>query len=63
MDNVIILQYIINKEISRKRERIYGFFSDLKAAFDKVDRKILWKAMEERGIKKGLIEIVKEIYE
>jgi len=28
-----------------------------------VDRKILWKAMEERGIRRGLIERVKEIYE
>jgi len=42
---------------------MYGFFIDLKAAFDKVDRKILWRAMEERGIRRGLIERVKEIYE
>jgi len=28
-----------------------------------VDRKILWKAMEERGIRKGLTGRVKEIYE
>jgi len=37
---------------------VYGFLIDLKAAFDKVDRKILWKAMEERGIRRGLIERV-----
>jgi len=42
---------------------VYGFFVDLKAAFDKVDRKILWKAMEEKGIRRGLIERVKKIYE
>jgi len=42
---------------------VYGFFTDLKAAFDKVDRKILWKAMEETGIRRGLIERIKEIYE
>jgi len=41
---------------------MYGFFIDLKAAFDK-DRKILWRAMEERDIRRGLIERVKEIYE
>jgi len=40
---------------------VYGCFINLKAAFDKVDRKILWKAMEERGIRRGLIERVKEI--
>jgi len=42
---------------------MYERFIDLKAAFDKVDRKILWKAMEERSIRRGLIERVKEIYE
>jgi len=42
---------------------MYGFFIDLKAVFDKVDRKILWRAMEERSIRRGLIERVKEIYE
>jgi len=33
---------------------VYGFFIDLKTAFDKVDRMILWKAMEERGYKKRI---------
>jgi len=42
---------------------VYGFFIDLQAAFDKIDRKILWKSMEERDIKRGLTERVKEIYE
>jgi len=46
MDNVRILQQVINKEISKKRGKMYGFFIDLKAAFDKIDRKILWR--EER---------------
>jgi len=56
------LQQIINKKISTKRGKVYGFFIDLKVAFDKMNRKILWKAMEERGIRRGLIERVKEIY-
>jgi len=63
MDNVRILQQVINKEISKKRGKMYGFFKDLKSAFDKVDRKILWRAMEKKGIRRGLIERVKEIYE
>jgi len=62
MDNVRILQQVINKEISKRKGKC-RFFIDLKAAFDKVDRKIMWKAMEERGIRRGLIERVKEIYE
>lgn len=63
MDNIIILQQTINKEINKKKGKMYGFFIDLKAAFDKVDRRILWRAMEERGIRRGLVERVKEIYE
>jgi len=56
MDNVRILQQVINKEISKKKGKVYGFFLDLKATFDKMDRKILWKAMEETDIRRGLIE-------
>jgi len=59
MDNVRILQQVINREINKKREKMYGFFIDLKAA---LDRKILWRTIEERDIKRGLIERVKEIY-
>jgi len=56
MDNVMILQQVINKQLSKKRGKVYGFFIDLKAVFDKVNRKILWKAMKERGIRRGLRE-------
>jgi len=47
MNNVRILQQVINKEISKKKGKMYGFFIDLKTVFDKLDRKILWRGMEE----------------
>jgi len=50
MDNMRILQQVINKEISKKIGKIYGFFIDLKAALDKVDRKIMWRAIWRRGV-------------
>jgi len=62
VDNVYILQHAIKKELRKKGEKIYGFFMDLKAAFDKVDRKMLWEAMVRKGVRNGLIERVKEIY-
>jgi len=34
----MILQQVINKEIIKKRKKVYGFFIDLKAAFDKMDQ-------------------------
>lgn len=62
MDNIYVLHHIKQKEIRKKGERIFGFFMDLKSVFDRVDRKVLQKAMERRGIRKG-IERIKEIYE
>jgi len=38
-----------------------ALFVDLKAAFDSVDRGIMYKAMRERGIREGLIERVREV--
>lgn len=38
MDNLYILNHVIDKELMKKRGRIFAFFIDLKAAFDKVDR-------------------------
>lgn len=42
---------------------MYGFFMDLRAAFDRVDRNRLWEAMKKRGVRRELIERIKEIYE
>ena len=39
-----------------------AMFVDLKAALDSVDRRILWEAMEKRGVRAGLMERVREIY-
>lgn len=63
MNNIYVLQHVIKKELRRRGGKMFGFFMDLKAAFDRVDRKVLWEVMEKRGIRKGLIERVKEIYE
>jgi len=62
MDNVRILQRVKNIEVSKRRGKMYGFFMDLMATSDKIDKRILWRAMEERVIRRGLIERVKEIY-
>lgn len=40
MDNMVILQHIGEKELKKDGRRVSGFFISLKAAFDKVKRKI-----------------------
>lgn len=38
-----------------------AFFVDLRAAFDSVDREILWRAMKKRGIREGLVKRCEDI--
>lgn len=66
MDNIFILNhYIVQREKEKGKEegKVYALFIDLKAAFDNVDREILWKIMEEKEIKTGLIRRMRKIYE
>lgn len=37
-DAIYVLNYIVNRELMKKKGKIFAFFADLKAAFDKVDR-------------------------
>lgn len=57
-----VLNYIVNKELSKKRGKIFAFFADLKAAFDKVDRQELNKRMKGIGIEDQLRRRVMEVY-
>ncbi|KAL6420494.1 hypothetical protein ACFW04_013829 [Cataglyphis niger] len=65
MDNIFILNYLVNRQLSKKKGKLIAFFIDLKAAFDSVDRRKLVEAMRERGVRKGLIrrseDIMREI--
>lgn len=60
MDNIYVVNYIINNQLGRGKKAV-ALFVDMKAAFDSVDRKALFKTMRERGIKESLIARVKEI--
>ena len=56
-DNVYIIQHLIRREIE-KRGKVYAIFINLK-----VSRRNLWKSTKERGITKGIVERIKELYE
>ena len=62
VENIKILKHVIGKGM-KKKERVYALFVDLKAAFDRLDRKILWEMMRKRKINEDLIQRVEEIYE
>ncbi|XP_029157305.1 uncharacterized protein LOC114929790 [Nylanderia fulva] len=61
MDNIYVMNYLINRQLKRKGGKMTAMFVDLKAAFDSVDREKVMKAMEERGIRKGLRKRVEEV--
>lgn len=62
IDNVYILNYVIQKEISKEQGRLYALFADLKAAFDTVNRQKLFAMMNHLGIAENLVNRIAEIY-
>ncbi|KAL6421364.1 hypothetical protein ACFW04_014701 [Cataglyphis niger] len=53
-----VLNYTINNELRKKGEKIFVFFADLRAAFDKIDRKKLNERMEKIGVENHLRRIM-----
>lgn len=63
IDNVFVLSHLIQREKIEKKDKIYMVFVDLKAAFDNVDRELLWDILDKKGISKGVTSRLKKIYE
>lgn len=61
MDNILVLKYLINRQLKKKGGKLITLFVDLKAAFDTVSRKTVVEAMKERGVRKGLVERIEEV--
>ena len=61
LDNIYILDAITNDRRG-KNKKTYVMFIDLKAAFDTVDRDLLWKMLEKYHISPELINCCREMY-
>lgn len=62
-DAIYTMNYIVNKELSRKGGKIFAFFADLRAVFDNVDRRQLSemkKIKTKNNLRQRIIEIYKE---
>lgn len=46
----------MNREIGKKKGKVFANFADLKAVFNRMNRKILKEKMEEIGVTKKLLE-------
>jgi len=60
--DAIYINYVANRELSKKRGKIFAFFADIKAAFDKVDRRKLNEMMKRIEIENNLRVKIMEIY-
>lgn len=49
LDNVYVVNYLINRQLSRKRGSLTMTFVDLKAVFNSMDKEALIEAMKRRG--------------
>ena len=61
MDNICVLNYLANRLVAKKQGKLVAMFVDLRAAFDSVDRRVLLRALEKRGVRKGLRKRVEEV--
>jgi len=62
VDNIYVLNYLINRQLGKRRGKVVALFVDVRTAFDSVDKGVLAKAMRERGMREGLVERVEEIW-
>jgi len=56
VDNIYALNYLVGRQLSKKKGGLVACFVDLKAAFDSVDREGLREALRERGVRERLVE-------
>lgn len=54
---------VLNEAMLSLKGKIHVAFLDIKAAYDSVDRKLLWKRCHNRGIHSEVINILKELFD
>ena len=62
VDNIFILTSLIQKYLSKKRDRFFCIFIDFKKAFDSIRHDKLWDALERKGIKGKFLDTIKSMY-
>lgn len=63
IEAIYIVKSAVEEEIKKEKGKAHLLFADMKGAFDKLNRDMIWKQMEKYKIDKQLIERTKDIYE
>ena len=61
-DHICVLNSLINNRIKKKGGKLYVVFVDFKAAFDKVNKKLMLRKIREKGIKGKMHRMIRGIY-
>lgn len=61
VDNIYNLASIVHLKLEEKK-KVYAFFIDLKAAFDKISRKLLIYKLHEMGVSTKFVNFIERIY-
>ena len=62
MEAIYLLRRVIEKYKEKKRD-IHMVFIDLEKAYDRVPRDIIWWVLEKKGVTKGYIDVIRDMYE
>jgi len=62
MDQIFSLRVLTEKFLA-KNQKLFCAFVDLQKAYDRVDRKMLWKVLSKYGVSTYLIQAIASLYE
>ena len=59
--DIYLFNFLIDRELEKKGGQLVACFVDYKAAFDTVDRNVLWKIMKRKNVNKWLTGRINDI--
>ncbi|GMP83986.1 hypothetical protein CsSME_00037701 [Camellia sinensis var. sinensis] len=62
MEAIYFLRRVIEKYREKKRD-IHMVFIDLEKSYDRVSRDIIWWVLAKKGVTKGYIDVIRDMYE
>lgn len=57
-EHCLVLSHLISKRVLHYKAHLYAAFLNLRAAFDLVDRTLLWKKLDDMGLDKKILHLI-----